>query len=257
MGETEYIISIIIFNLFFIFFIVAIFIFVRQYRIKKKEHNTMLYNQQIEHQKELLSTQIEIQYQTMQHIGREIHDNIGQKLTLASLYTQQLAYENKAPLINESIDNISKIINSSLSELRQLSKSLTDNKIENLSVVDLLFEEVNKVNELQKCELTFNKIANQIAIPYQTKSILVRISQEFIQNSIKHANCSSILLDLYGTTSNLKLTLKDNGNGFNTNNKTGTGIGLNNMKKRTEMIGGTFNLESDKTGTKLYIEIPI
>ena len=53
------------------------------------------------HTKELLSTQIEMQTQTMQYIGREIHDNVGQKLTLASLYTQQLAYENKAPQIND------------------------------------------------------------------------------------------------------------------------------------------------------------
>ena len=81
------------------------------------------------HEQILLSTQLEMQTQTMQYIGREIHDNIGQKLTLASLYTQQLAYENKAPQINDKIENISNIINESLAELRQLSKSLTDDSI--------------------------------------------------------------------------------------------------------------------------------
>ena len=92
MGKTEIVITIVVFNLFFILFIVGIVVFIRQYKLKKKEHIGMLTSQTEAHQKELLATQIEIQQQTMQHIGREIHDNIGQKLTLASLYTQQLWY---------------------------------------------------------------------------------------------------------------------------------------------------------------------
>ena len=110
----------------------------------------ILNDQHTEHQKEILSAQIEIQNQTMQHIGREIHDNIGQKLTLASLYTQQLAYENKAPQINENIENISAIINQSLSELRALSKSLTDDSISNSTIVELLQNECKIINELKR-----------------------------------------------------------------------------------------------------------
>jgi signal transduction histidine kinase len=256
MGQTEYIISIIIFNLFFILFIVAIIVFIRQYRLKKKEHTTMLYNQQIEHQKELLSTQIEIQTQTMQHIGREIHDNIGQKLTLASLYAQQFVFENKAN-VNQNIENISEIINTSLAELRQLSKSLTDNSIETESIVTLLQKECNKVNALKKCVFDYNKPANQIHLSHQIKSVLVRISQEFIQNSIKHANCEEISLSLHVTNTNLQLQLEDNGIGFDTKKKSANGIGLNNMKKRTEVIGGNYDLQSSKNGTKLTIEIPL
>jgi signal transduction histidine kinase len=256
MGQTEYIISIIIFNLFFILFIVAIIVFIRQYRLKKKEHITMLYNQQIEHQKELLSTQIEIQTQTMQHIGREIHDNIGQKLTLASLYAQQIVFENKSE-VNQNIENISNIINKSLIELRQLSKTLTDNSIETESIVSLLQVECDKVNAIKKCIFNYNKPSNQIQISYQVKSVLVRISQEFIQNSIKHANCEEISLSLHITNTNLLLQLEDDGKGFEIKKTSSNGIGLNNMKKRTEVIGGTYHLQSSKTGTKLTIEIPL
>ena len=63
-------------------------------------------NAEITHKEQLSTVQFEMQQQTMQHIGREIHDNVGQKLTLASLYTQQLAFENKAPLIKNTIENI-------------------------------------------------------------------------------------------------------------------------------------------------------
>lgn len=254
MGKTEYLISILIFNLFFIFFIAAIVIFIRQYKMKKKEHDIMLYNQQIEHQKELLSTQIEIQTQTMQHIGREIHDNIGQKLTLASLYAQQIVFENKNN-DNQNIESISTLINNSLVELRQLSKSLTDNTIESENIVTLLKVECKKVNTIKNCSLKFNKPANNIAVSYQIKSVLVRICQEFIQNSVKHANCNSISLNLHITNTNLLLTLEDDGVGFDIKKKKISGIGLSNMKKRSEVIGGNYSMQSSKNGTKLSIEI--
>jgi signal transduction histidine kinase len=257
MGKTEYIITIIIFNVFFILFIAAIIIYIRQYRIKKKAHITMMHAQTQEHQRELLSTQIEIQHQTMQHIGREIHDNIGQKLTLASLYTQQLAYENKTPQINDNIENISDIINQSLTELRALSKSLTNNNIDAKCISKLIETECLKIKKLKTCEVAFSSNANKIKLSYQTKSILLRISQEFLQNSIKHSKCKNITVSLEISSNLLKLCLQDDGRGFDTEKPNQNGIGLNNIKKRTEIIGALYKLQSSRSGTKLTIETPI
>lgn len=259
MGKTETIITILLFNLFFILFIVGIIIFIRQYKIKKKEHNAMLQNQHNEHQQELLTTQLEIQTQTMQHIGREIHDNIGQKLTLASLYTQQLAYENKAPQINDNIENISQIINESLSELRALSKSLTDNSIESNSISSLLETECIKINELKITKVIFTTNDTKIKLEYQQKSVLLRITQEFIQNSIKYANCKNISVSLHKSNNLLQLNLADDGKGFDViaSQLAKSGIGLNNMKKRAEIIGGKYDIQSNSNGTKVVVEIPI
>lgn len=256
MGKTEFIITVVVFNFFFILFIGAIVIYIRQYQIKKKEYQAILHHQKIEHQKELLTNQIEIQQETMQHIGREIHDNIGQKLTLASLYTQQLAYENKAPQINDRIENIGQIINESLLELRQLSKSLTDNTIETNLLFDLLQMECDKINSLKKCALTFTSNAKNIRLTYQEKSVLYRITQEFLQNSIKHSKCDRIDLILDHESDTLELRLRDNGNGFDTTKTNRYGIGLINMKKRAEIIGGKFSFESNSNGTSLTIQIP-
>jgi signal transduction histidine kinase len=174
------------------------------------------------------------------------------------LYTQQLAYENKAPQINDKIENISHIINESLTELRQLSKSLTDDSIADNTITDLLQQECDKVSNTKKCSVHFSSKQKNIALPYQTKSILVRIVQEFLQNSIKHAGCKSIDVALNVNDVAILLQLKDDGKGFDTNMTTGNGIGLNNMKRRTELIGGKFYLESkDGAGTKLSIEIPV
>lgn len=258
MGKTEIIVTIILFNLFFVLFIVGIIAFIKQYKAKKKEHEVNLINKEREHQRELLATQLEIQTQTMQYIGREIHDNIGQKLTLASLYTQQLAYENKAPQVNESIENISAIINDSLSELRQLSKSLTDDSIEKSTIRELLEKECQKIQDLKKCNVFFICNATVNIVSYQSKSILLRITQEFIQNSIKHAKCDTITVTLEKNENEYVLVLLDDGKGFNIHETKSNGIGLLNMKKRAEMIGGKYYLESNPTtGTKLTIEIPL
>jgi signal transduction histidine kinase len=82
--------------------------------------------------------------------------------------------------------------------------------------------------------------------------------QEFLQNSMKHAHCKNIVANLKMEDTLLQLFLKDDGKGFDTNHTNTNGIGLANMKKRTEMIGGEFILESElNKGTKLTIEIPI
>lgn len=256
MGEREITIIIVLFNLFLLLFIAGILVFIRQYKLKKNKHNALLLNQKQVHQKELLATQIEIQNQTMQHIGREIHDNIGQKLTLASLYTQQLAFENKAPQINDSIENISYIINDSLTELRQLSKSLTNNAINSLKIQDLINIECKNINTLKKCMINFNSNFEELDLTYEIKVVLYRITQEFIQNSIKHAACENIYVTLNLIDNFIELNLIDDGIGFDTNTSTNSGIGLKNMKKRAHIINATFKLTSDSKGTDVLIRIP-
>lgn len=212
----------------------------------------------IEHQKELLFTQIEIQNQTMQQIGIDIHDNIGQKLTLASLYTQQLAFENKAPQINENIDNVSDIINQSLIELRNLSKSLTDNNVDNDTLSQLITKECENINKLKKSKVIFEDFSSTRLLPYQVKNIIYRITQEFLQNSIKHGNCKTISIILDEKINHIILNLSDDGKGFDVINNKSLGIGLKNMKTRTEILKGSFLLKSELgKGTQLKIEIPI
>jgi signal transduction histidine kinase len=256
MGKTEEILINVVFNLLFVLFILAYVVFFRQSIIKKKEYENKLLLQQVEHKKELLDTQIEIQNQTMQHIGREIHDNIGQKLTLASLYTQKVIFESKDfPNFNQqSVLKVLDVVNESLSTLRDLSKSLTDNTIEKLSIIELINQEVQKVKQLQQFEINFQYNEN-IHLTYTQKVVFLRITQEFIQNSIKHSNCKIIFIHLEENLEKINFILKDDGDGFNTNEITNNGIGLINMKKRTELLGGKFELESNENGTKIIINL--
>ena len=208
------------------------------------------------HKQELLSTQKEIQKETIEHIGREIHDNIGQKLTLASLYTQQLEFENKAPQINTTIENISNIINESIAELRELSKSLIDNAIDTNTLSQLIDKECEKIKLLNKCAIAYTSNTSTANLKYQEKSILIRIIQEFINNSIKHSKCQNIYVSLMTDKNTILLSLKDDGIGFDPKSIS-AGQGIANMKKRAAIIKAKIEFKStENSGTQLLIRLP-
>ena len=132
MGKTEIILFIILTSLIVTIFAMGIFLFAFQYRRKRKEHLHEKEDLNEQHHYELLASQ----QQTMQHIGTEIHDSVGQKLTLASLYSRQLSINT--PDLVEKINSIGNIIDESLTELRQLSKTLTNPELANAGLILLL-----------------------------------------------------------------------------------------------------------------------
>jgi signal transduction histidine kinase len=227
-----------------------------QYKMKKKTHEKELEITDRKHRQELLQTQIEIQSLTMKHIGREIHDNVGQKLTLSSLYLQQLLMDQRTSEVEENIQRINDIINDSLQDLRHLSKSLTDDTLHQ-PISELIRQECEKVQSLQKFEVHFEADTGIDIHSYQIKTVLLRITQEFLQNSIKHAQCKRMDVQLTIDEKHVVLTLRDDGIGFDMNTLKSNGIGLENMRKRTEMIQGIFILNSEiGKGTQLTLKIP-
>lgn len=257
MGKTELYLTVILFNIFFVLFLVAVMIYIRKYKQRKIEHINEIKLKNEIHQKELLATQLEIQQATMQQIGRELHDNIGQKLTLASLYTQQLLYENKVTTECERIEQVSQIINQSLQDLRSLSKTLTDDNINQKDIITLIQEEVHTASVIKKCKIHFEHNFKCLDLDFVHKNVLLRITQEFIQNSIKHSQCKNIFIRLNTTEENLwELKINDDGIGFDIDKILSNGIGLTNMKNRTAIIGAEFNLESNENaGTLIEIKL--
>ena len=172
------------------------------------------------------------------------------------MYTQQLEFENKAPHINNTIENISNIINESIAELRELSKSLIDNAIDTNSLSQLIDKECEKIKLLNKCDITYTTNTTSVHLKYQEKSILIRIVQEFINDSIKHSQCQNIYVSLLTEKSTIHLSLKDDGIGFNPKSIS-AGQGIANMKKRAAIIKAKIALDSiENSGTELLIRLP-
>ena len=219
---------------------------------KEKKEAEQLYETQ------LYATKYEIQQLTMDNIGKEIHDNIGQKLTLASIYTQQLEHENTSADTKEAIGNISGILNETLWEMRELTKSLTQNSIAEQLIYDLIEKECERVEKLKIIKAKFLCYNKKLEIETEIKTIIVRIVQEFIQNSIKHSECETISIVMHSNSGKIVLVLTDDGKGFDIERRYTNGMGLKNMEKRVKMLHGTIALESKLSfGTKITITLPI
>ena len=209
------------------------------------------------HRAELLTNKLEIKQQTLQFIGREIHDNIGQKLTLAAIYAQQMEFANIDDSTVRQLKGITKILNDSLEELRDLSRSLAETKFENYTLTQLLTLEAERINATGICKVILEVSDGVYTMNVTAKNFLLRIIQEFIQNSLKHARCKKIAVTLHHNESGLVIIVSDDGKGFNPQSIKSEGIGLNNMERRIKIIGGTFNLQSQPgAGTILNLYIP-
>ena len=197
-------------------------------------------------EREIAETQIEIREETLRNISWELHDNIGQLLTLAKIQLQ-----NATP---ESLDDISETITKSLNEIRSLSKLINPEFIKNIALKDALQLEVERFNRLQFIEASLHISGEEKELNQKHGIILFRILQEFFSNTIKHARGSK--LEVYLNFESDKLTIKaiDDGVGFNMEEIQQKGIGLENMKTRAKLINADINLESKPNiGTELNI----
>ena len=253
MVEREISIFIVLATIVLLIFMGGIIYFIIQYRKRKLMHENekMLLNEQ--HTKELLTTQLESQQQTMQDIGREIHDNVGQKLTLASIYLKQISHNNRFPELENKISEINKILNESLQDLRQLSQSLVQPELAQFGILDLLEKEASKINHTGLCRMTIEAIPEQIQVNTNIKNGLFRLIQEFTQNSLKHAKCKQISIKIEQNTEKITLNLTDDGVGFDTQIQS-LGIGLSNMKRRADLMGADYKFHSEiGKGTSLQL----
>jgi signal transduction histidine kinase len=251
MQEKALIIFLGLTTLIVLVFISGIIVFITHYSKRKKEHEQEKSKMEEKHQFQLMQTQLSSQQQTMQHIGREIHDSVGQKLTLASIYCNQLQETDTKK------ESIKKLIDESLQELRQLSKSLTDPSFTELSLFVLLQKEAERINASGACYISISQGHEETALHPGSKNILFRLLQEFIQNSLKHAACRSIHIALNQSKSELTVTATDDGKGYDLN-QASPGSGLYNMKRRAEELHADLNMNSQPgKGTQLKITIPL
>ncbi len=249
MGERELIIFIVIANIILLVFIGGAVAFIFQFRKRKIVHEAEKEQIAQIHREEMLSSQVETQAKTMKAIGREMHDNVGQKLTLASIYTNQL--HNLDP----KIDQISKLLNESLQDLRQLSKSLVQPHLAQSDLIALLHEEATQINLSGFTKLLIKTDLKSIELDFETKNGIFRILQEFIQNSLKHAKCKQIQIKICQLSDKIEIVIEDDGKGFDIENRS-NGIGLSNMKRRAKEIGAEFEFNSEiGRGTKMALRL--
>ncbi len=225
--------------------------------IQKKKKKTAFEKEQMQRafEEQMFKVQLEIQEQTFNAISAEIHDNVGQILSLAtvqaSIVENQLKHSQ--PLLADCKHNI----NRAMTDLRDIAKSLSSERIELLDLVKAVQLEADRLNRTKPAYCTV-KVFNTIVDLNSKKKLLVfRIIQEAINNVLKHAQATSIEIILTYLDKNFTVSIQDNGTGFNLEEHTHHGLGLQNIIKRTSIIGGNATIKSKPNeGTTITLNIP-
>lgn len=240
-----------------IFFTLALsVVFVTFFIAFQKRKNRLLLDK-IEQQKafdeELVKSQQEIQEETFKHVGRELHDNVGQMLSYASMQLNSVV-RHVSDDLRPKADEASKALKDSLAEVRALSKSLNTDVIFNLGFETSLSNEINRLNRLGELNASLDIKGKKV--PFENKKdeiILFRILQEFYSNTLKYAESDKLQTSIAYNADGMSIIVKDNGKGFNIA-EVQKGSGLINMEKRAEMINVEFDITSEENkGTALKL----
>ncbi|GFD71440.1 hypothetical protein KUL113_08600 [Tenacibaculum sp. KUL113] len=236
------IISTLIIIIVIIFLIVLFTIFQRRKNklLQERDKNKKRY------EREIAETQIEIREETLRNISWELHDNIGQLLTLAKIQLQHASPDN--------MGEISEIIAKSLTEVRALSKIINPDFINNIKLRKALELEIERFNRLNYIEASLRVIGEEIEINQKHGIVIFRILQEFFSNTIKHSKASKLDVFLSYKEDSIEVKAQDNGVGFDMERARFKGLGLQNIKARAKLINAETKFMSEpQKGTGLII----
>lgn len=256
MDNNSTTIVILITTLTVLLLIVVIIIIFSIFQRRKEKFLLEKRANEIRFEEEIIKSQLETQEQTLQNISWELHDNVGQLLSVAKMQLNMLQPE-VANGQKSILDETGEIISKSLQEIRSLSKLLNPETVKNMGLKEAVELELQRFNRLKFLEAELKIVGDEVAIDQKDEIILFRILQEFLSNSIKHAKATKLEVTLAYSLENLVITAQDFGVGFD--RKTiEKGSGLINMKSRAKLINTGFSLNSKKDkGVSLVLTYPL
>lgn len=257
MEQTEIQILVFVTTIIVLILAITLIVFFFYFQQKKTAYLLKQRETQLLFEEEITKSKLEIQEQALQNISWEIHDNVGQLLSVAKMQINMMQY-GLPEKEQQSIAEIGDIVGKSLQELRGLAKSLNPETIKNKGLVESLNQEIERYNRLNFINASLEVSEDYFELSNEKEIILFRILQEFCNNTLKYSKAKNLKINLDFKTDLLNIIAEDNGIGFDINDiSKQTGIGLINIKSRGELIGAKIDLKSDTNkGTKLYISCP-
>ncbi|TBW26692.1 sensor histidine kinase [Gramella sp. KN1008] len=255
MLRKEEILLIVYFILVILFLAGFTVLFFITYQRRKNKILKEKYEAEQKFRAELSNARLEIQEATLKNVSWELHDNIGQLLSIAkmqiNLLSRTVVEENR-----DAFNEVRKLVADSLAEVRALSRSLNNEVVDYKGLEGSVENEMERFNRLGVLEASLKVKGNPYKIKQEDTIILFRILQEFFSNVIKYADASQLEVIFEYTPEYLQIKASDDGKGFDMEAQE-AGSGLLNMRSRAEIIKTDFNLNSSKgKGTSLSLRYP-
>jgi hypothetical protein len=223
----------------------------RRQAAREKREMQAIFDQQ------LTQARLEIQEQTFSYLAEEIHDNVGQLLSLAKIQLSSFKEEETIdfPLLSEARENVGR----SLQELRDLAKGMHSGHIRSFNIRQAVDEEVQRITRTGHIRISVTSEGDEYRIKDDKQLILFRIIQECLNNCLKHSGATNINIGFTWASDQLRVRVRDDGKGFDAGNtlQRPTGLGLQNILNRARLTGGSSVIHSlPGEGTTVTVQIP-
>ena len=241
-------------------FIFTILLLYQRRRIKNAQE---IAEMKVQYEQEVMRSQLEIQEETFKMIGQELHDNIGQVLSVVKLSLAILPLDKEHEAY-EQVLNARQILGKAATDLSDLTKSLHTDRIAQIGLAEAIRFEMESIRRSGIMDAEFDASGAEYTLDSQHSIFLFRMFQEILNNVLKHSQAKivRVLLD-YTDGSTFILSLIDNGVGFDVEAKRNTpssssGVGLKSIFNRAKLIGAELQMKSiPGQGTTAIIELSL
>lgn len=186
-----------------------------------------------------------------------MHDGLGQFLIAIKLKLENIINEqqsSKGPLLD-----VQQMFDTTIDEVRKISDNLMPSILKELGLETALRNLCKMMAQASNIKIQFESLPLKKKFHERINTYLYRISQEALNNVVKHSVATEVNIQLLELRNHIELIIEDNGKGFDfSNNFRSKGNGIYNMRERASILGGTFELNTIKdTGTTITVKIPL
>jgi signal transduction histidine kinase len=199
---------------------------------------------------------IEAQEQERTRIGRELHDDINQRLALLAVELEHLQ-DNPAE-VQTRLPELRKQTTQLSTDVQALSHELHSSKLEYLGVVSGIRSWCKEFGDRQNMVIDFKSDVSSL-VPFDVGICLFRVLQEALHNALKHSGEKRVEVQLAEHSNEFHLIVRDSGRGFDMEAALrGKGLGLTSMRERVRLVNGTIAIDSEPMGgTTIQVRVPL
>lgn len=205
-------------------------------------------------EQQIMASRLEAQEQTFRDIAQELHDNIGQALTLVKLNVSTMDLEKQQDA-REKLAHSKTLLSAALEDLRDLAKSLSTDFISDMGLERALQQQLQILQHTAHCATQFSVNGSPYRLTAPHELVLFRMVQELLNNVVKHAEATAITVSIDYRQDKLIIQVQDNGKGFDPKAES-NGLGLRHMHNRARLLNGTLSFDcAPGCGTTATVEL--
>lgn len=237
----------------FILVIIGLFIYYRLKQNAEREKAELI----IREKENSLAAVFEATENERQRIAKDLHDGVGQQLSGIKLAWNKLGNQLNNTETAIKLNNLTQVLDEATGELRQISHQMMPKVLLELGLIPAIEDMLEKSLGLSEIDYKLEEFQLNERLEQRIEIALFRVSQELINNIIKHSKAKKVNVQLYKNQGHVIMMIEDDGIGLNQNNSS-DGHGFINIKSRLDVVHGSFNLEpSFNQGTLATVRIKL